>query len=732
MSQNIIKLYFDKKVKGRLILKTRRKLEFSDGHILDNVANGAGNGSIISSWVTDEDDGKRYDYEGYIVPIVGTVIGKKWFEIKDPATGDIVYEGNYMPEAKAQEAFAFGKGAKALGIRSLAIGTAAIANEQGAIAIGQSVMSSAQASFATGNLTVASGPQAMATGYNNIAKGDRSFTSGHSNVAYSNWSAIFGVRNHTGVDVTFDDKGRITKVTSLGKEGAAAATFITGVDNESTSYAGLTSGTDNHNKSEKSFVIGYNNTNTGGCSITAGKNNTNASENGLTLGNGNTNTGSGSVVTGGGPGEGFSNSSKGINSAIIGGVMNKILSTDGGNFIAGGLSNTVNSGISNFLANAGNDVYGSYKALVGYYNVSTNNDLPQFICGKYNEQNSTALFMVGMGDDPLISGNKRRNALEVLVNGSINSGGDTIRLNGIRSAIIGGNSNRVGTEVDDLLADNTTPSTAAISVDYSSIVGGKQNKIISGVHCFATGRNNLVDKGPSGDGDSNFVANAGNYVYGSYKAVFGTANTTSKDSTPQLVCGNLSKANSQALFMVGDGVSPTRMNAFEVLRGRNLNSGDNTKKLNGSRSAVIGGTGNQIGTDTATATDYNFIAAGESNTVYNGTRNFVANAGNYVYGSYKSVVGKANKTWDDSKPQFICGVMNSEKEDALFIVGNGDEATGSSTGVRKNALEVYKDGKTVVNKKPETDNEVVRLCDLKDSSIAPVIELDGYVLIIKT
>ena len=355
-----------------------------DGSILGlNIKNGEGDGSVISSWTKDEDDGKEYDYAG----ILG--FGKKEFE--DPETGK---KYNYMPEATQQEAFAFGKGAKAFGLRSLAIGTAVIAEATGAIALGQILKASGIASFVIGNQNVAAGPYAVATGHKNYSKGDMSFTSGRENQANQNWAAAFGVRNIAN----------------------GLATFITGIDNESTSYAGFTSGTNNHNDAEKSFVTGDDNTNNGACSIVNGKHNFNEAACSAIIGECNTNKGIRSFVTGGASTADDGNVCYGANSAILGGYYNNIGSKDvpdaDYNVIAGGNSNTIYNGTRNFVANAGNYVYGSYKAVFGYANKSSNNGSTQFICGKYSAVNDDALFIVGGGSTA-----KRSNAFEVLQDG---------------------------------------------------------------------------------------------------------------------------------------------------------------------------------------------------------------------------------------------------------------------------------------------------------------------------
>lgn len=128
----------------------------------------------------------------------------------------------------------------------------------------------------------------------------------------------------------------------------------------------------------------------------------------------------------------------------------------------------------------------------------------------------------------------------------------------------------------------------------------------------------------------------------------------------------------------------------------------------GNSSAILGGYSNRIGISAETPTNYNVIAGGNANVIYNGSRNFVSGAGNTVYGSYKTVFGYQNTTFDDSSSQFVCGKLSKANADALFIVGKGE------TGKRENAFEVLKDGRAKVYKAPQEDNDVVRWGDIKN------------------
>ena len=123
--------------------------------------------------------------------------------------------------------------------------------------------------------------------------------------------------------------------------------------------------------------------------------------------------------------------------------------------------------------------------------------------------------------------------------------------------------------------------------------------------------------------------------------------------------------------------------------------------------SIISGKENNI--DVATE---GLVIAGRSNTIINEVKN-------------SAIIGKGLTGYTAHSTQNIFGTYNKINAEADFIIGNGTNAEN-----RKNAFEVYHDGRAKVYSAPIEDNDVVRKTEL-DELKNQIAELRATIEILK-
>ena len=108
-------------------------------------------------------------------------------------------------------------------------------------------------------------------------------------------------------------------------------------------------------------------------------------------------------------------------------------------------------------------------------------------------------------------------------------------------------------------------------------------------------------------------------------------------------------------------------------------------------------------------------AFGESNVLKNNTHQFAAGFNNIIQGQCGSALGAYLISQGMNAGQLVIGKYNKINQDALFIVGNGEDFQS-----RTNVFEVLDDGRAKVYGVPTEDDDVIRLKDL--SNYFPVIK----------
>lgn len=291
---------------------------------------------------------------------------------------------------------------------------------------------------------------ATAFGVENLNTGSASFATGWNNWQTSSFGVVAGRENISGYsDITgglFNENiGEQSVVAGKSNKNTAASAIISGHENTNETYNSIVGGARNSLLTKDTgdhLVVGADNKITGVWnSIVGGMYNDVTASNALVVGQYSKADGSAKIIVGGGSsdearGNVFTVSEKGnvvvgdcntlsvsnpaIRSIISGARNNITMTAAGGQMIVTGADNTVSAGWNNIVAGNTNVTSHSNILIAGHGNKTSASD--QTVVGYFNAEIPNALFIVGCGT----SSTNRKNAFEVLKNGSIKIGATTL------------------------------------------------------------------------------------------------------------------------------------------------------------------------------------------------------------------------------------------------------------------------------------------------------------------
>ena len=258
----------------------------------------------------------------------------------------------------------------------------------------------------------------------------------------------------------------------------------------------------------------------------------------------------------------------------------------------------------------------------------------------------------------------------------------------------------------------TVPSDLLQMIGLESI----EENYVSSVGGVAFGTNHTVDGTVGGftSGVNNTISNILGTAFGAGLQVTGmngfaqghgslfdvnSFTDSGKKADAQLFIDNLKNAGQMS---VSDTKYPMGKVTAEHAAAFGSSNAVGDKSFAAGHSVAIGSLSVALGNQNITEGACSF-AAGMNNYVI-GYGSGAIGTGNIVSRGTSFVVGYKNKT--SASNQFVTGIFNEDNADALLIVGNGGNK-------RSNAFEVLKDGRAKVYKKPEADEDVVRLAELK-------------------
>lgn len=253
----------------------------------------------------------------------------------------------------------------------------------------------------------------------------------------------------------------------------------------------------------------------------------------------------------------------------------------------------------------------------------------------------------------------------------------------------------------------------AVSFGGKSAAQGKRSvsagttTIAKGKYSAAFGDNSVAL------GNDSFTANYQNTSKGQASAAFGSETQsigaasvtfgkgTITNNDYELACGRFNNSQSNYLFSVGCGSSDTdRRNALWVdgdiayCRSNNGDTGKIATLSDAENQANLAITKKFLNDDIQLSQNLNVIRS-----LKVGPDNIFTSAGSGVLFGHHLIANAYRQT--------VVGRYNSPNNNAFFQVGNGDDEN-----TRKNAFEVWSDGRAKVQTAPKEDDDVVRKLEL--------------------
>ena len=261
----------------------------------------------------------------------------------------------------------------------------------------------------------------------------------------------------------------------------------------------------------------------------------------------------------------------------------------------------------------------------------------------------------------------------------------------------------------------------AVSFGGKSAAQGKRSvsagttTIAKGKYSAAFGDNSVAL------GNDSFTANYQNTAKGQASAAFGSETQsigaasvtfgkgTITNNDYELACGEFNNSQSGYLFSVGCGSSDTdRRNALWVIgdiaycRSSNGSTGKIATLSDAENQANLVITKKFLNDDIQLSQNLNVIRS-----LKVGPDNIFTSAGSGVLFGHHLIASAYRQT--------VVGRYNSPNNNAFFQVGNGDDEN-----IRKNAFEVWSDGRAKVQTAPKEDDDVVRKLEL-DTKQPPLV-----------
>ena len=397
------------------------------------------------------------------------------------------------------------------------------------------------------------------------------------------------------------------------------------------------------------------------------------------------------------------------NASFVWGLGNTAMSTAGWSFVGGSGNKAQADG--SFLMGQNNQTTAYYGVAFGYNN--NNFGYASFIWGSGNTVATTSSqSMVGGSNNQATAdnsfvmgqGNQTTNYYAAAFGANnVNSGyasfawgtGNTVTSLSSYS-MIGGTNNQISADGTFSIGNNNR-----VTAGYGVATGS--NNINNGSTSFVWGNGNTAlstanyamvgGSGNQNSADATFAAGQNNRVSGFYGAALGYANTVSGQSAfsagqantvsalNSTGFGNLVVASGQTAFAAGYAVSATGVSS--VALGQTNRASGNYSFAGGQNNTASGQYTTAFGIG-VTATGDGAVAMG-SNTSATGTYAVALGNGTLAPSFSEVALGANNSSYIPSSPS------SWASNDRLFVVGSG-----SSTGLRADAMVVYKSGNILV------------------------------------
>ena len=422
----------------------------------------------------------------------------------------------------------------------------------------------------------------VALGVENLLSGSVGFVAGWNNWQAGDFGAVFG-RDNIG--------GYASLVAGSNNNNNGTNSIVGGTSNIVTSSQSIVGGSGNDVQSGNALVGGANHSITNGssCAVVAGDTNI-LTKSWCTaiFGNKNTNSGSFSLVSG------QSNTITNSNGVAVSGISNTI---GANNVVVGGTGNTV-AGANALVGGSNNNVTGGSTIVGGSSNTIENGNAAVFGANHSVTDNSSCVIVAGdtntltkawcsavFGNNNTVTGNF---ALVAGTNNNVSQhctivAGEKNVANGNDSAIFGENNKSAGAQtlmcsLNGVIAtscgqnamfgeNNIIGSDTAITLPsgkketksgiIDSIIAGKNNKIYAS-YSIAGGQSNTIWNGNSA------VFGYDNSVQGASTLIAGDHNIANTYCQTVVGIYNDNTVTSGDLFVVGNGSSSKRNNAFRV------------------------------------------------------------------------------------------------------------------------------------------------------------------------
>ncbi|PTX62203.1 trimeric autotransporter adhesin [Kordia periserrulae] len=408
----------------------------------------------------------------------------------------------------------------------------------------------------------------------------------------------------------------------------------------------------------------------------------------------------------------------------------------GRNNTADGISTTVfgennqASGYGATVLGRQNTANGSNSLVAGFGNISSNQINAQTVLGKWNEEETDALLIIGNGADNMT----RKNILSVKADGNIiasdlslaeitqsnalvtkayvdaNVGTPSTGLeqldegNGNGWRLIGQNANNFGNIGNNAvdLSTTTFPNTTYGATGNSSFASGivttasgfgatamGNGSSASGENAFAAGGastasgegSSALGKNTVASGNFSFAVGEDSEASGNHSFVFGSQ--TSAIGLYSFAGGLSSSTSDQYSFAMGNNARATKSFAFAFGR---------LSDANGQYSA-------SFGENVEVNANYGFVA-GSSNTV-DGNHSVVFGQANTASNPYSAVFGLGNTV--NAQGAMATGLYNTYDPNAIFQVGNG------TSGSTSTAFKVLNSGVVNINNLAGTGTRNVKV-----------------------
>lgn len=322
-------------------------------------------------------------------------------------------------------------------------------------------------------------------------------------------------------------------------------------------------------------------------------------------------------------------------------------------------------GFASTTLGASHQANGSYSLVAGQGNISSNQISSQTVIGRWNEEQTDALLIIGNGADNLT----RKNILSVKTDGNIIAEDLSVieitQPNAlVTKAYVDANAGTASTGLEQLNEGN----------------GNGWRLIGQDVNNFGNIGNNAVDLSTTtfpnttygATGNSSFTAGIVTTASGFGATALGNGSSASGENA--FAAGGASTASGESSTALGRSTIASGDYSFAV--GENSDATAESASAFGANSIASGFSSFAVGGSTASGSD----SAAFGGSIASGNASFSAGANNFAGGQTSVALGRFTRVTNDSGAAI--GLFNEDDVNALFMIGNGTGVTARNTAFK--------------------------------------------------